>query len=310
MSLPIATEHARFIKLGPGNAWFRQCRDNGWLGFGHRQIAHELAEARDEAAIVASYLETGRSPSKARDFAREIGDFYNLGADCLWVTIADGSLWWAFAEPEVEMLNLDPAGPVRIRRVIGAWSNTDADGQILALNTLSTRLTKVAAYRQTLCRIEAQDYLLRRINGEDEPTVAAAKLVQESMLDVTRTLIAELHWRDFEVLCDLIFARSGWQRIAEIGGLQKDTDLVLDQAASGERAFVQIKSEADQVTLAEYTAAFEADASSDRMFFCCHSPKGRLEVTATKPVHVWAGDELARQAIAAGLFDWLITKAQ
>lgn len=35
---------------------------------------------------------------------REVKDFYTLGSDCLWITFADGSLWWAFAWPEVTML--------------------------------------------------------------------------------------------------------------------------------------------------------------------------------------------------------------
>jgi len=35
---------------------------------------------------------------------REVQDFYSLGADCLWITFADGRLWWGFAAPEVALL--------------------------------------------------------------------------------------------------------------------------------------------------------------------------------------------------------------
>ncbi|MBP0115736.1 hypothetical protein [Bradyrhizobium vignae] len=35
-------------------------------------------------------------------------------------------------------------------------------------------LTKVASYRRTICAVKAQDYLLRRINGIEEPIVAKA----------------------------------------------------------------------------------------------------------------------------------------
>jgi hypothetical protein len=97
--------------------------------------------------------------------------------------------------------------------------------------------------------------------------------------------------------------------VAELGGLQKDTDLVLAQPSIGERAFVQVKSSADQTALSRYIEAFETDASFDRMFFVCHSPSGPLQGVGSKPVHVWTGDTIARQAVAAGLFEWLMQKA-
>jgi len=129
------------------------------------------------------------------------------------------------------------------------------------------------------------------------------------MTEIADRLIRNLHWRDFEILCDLIFARSGWQRIAELGGLQKDTDLVLAQATTGERAFVQIKSASNQTELDRYVERYDADSNFDRMFFVCHSPKGTLHASASKPVHLWTGQATARQAVAAGLFDWLMQKA-
>ena len=197
----------------------------------------------------------------------------------------------------------------RYRELVAPWFNRDANGDLLAIATLSTRLTKVAAYRQTICRIEALDYLVRRINGIDEPVVAEAKAARDSLLKVTRSLIEGLHWRDFEILCDLILVRSGWQRVSELGGLQKDTDLVMEQLATGERAFVQIKSASDQSVLTDYVTRFTSDPAYARMFFICHSPRGALNAAATsKPVHIWAGDTIAEQAVTAGLIDWLIQR--
>lgn len=306
---PIAPAVVRYIKLGTNNAWFDSCRRHDRLAFGHRAIPHETAMLKDRAAIAAAYLADGRTPSKASDYAREILDFYTLGPDCLWVTFAEGSLWWAFAEPEVHPLDPAEDAGVRYRRVLKPWSNLDAHGNPLSFGTLSTRLTKVAAYRQTLCGVEAEDYLIRRINGEDEPGVAAMRVVQAQLIEATEQLIGALHWRDFEILCDLILTRSGWQRVSELGGLQKDTDLVVEQIATGERAFVQIKSAADQKVFSDYVQRFEADPAYQRMFFVCHTPRSPFSASPTKPVHVWAGDSIARQAINAGLVDWLVEKA-
>jgi hypothetical protein len=151
---------------------------------------------------------------------------------------------------------------------------------------------------------------VRRINAEYNPAVTMALEASSAVLKAAGGLIEGLHWRDFEILCDLIFSRSGWQRLSEIGGLQKDTDLVLVQSATGERAFVQVKSKSDGNELAEYIESFEANPGFERMFFVCHSFKGTPVVPAAqKPVHIWPRHEIARQAIAAGLFDWLVQKA-
>ena len=72
---------------------------------------------------------------------------------------------------------------------------------------------------------------------------------------------------------------------------------------------MQIKSSAGPLVLADYVHRFQSDPGFDRFFFVCHSPKGELRVAATdKPIHVWAGTAIARQAVAAGLFDWLVDK--
>lgn len=310
-SFPITPSTVRYIKLGVGNQWFESCKRNNRLEFGHHDVPHAVAMMGDRKAIAKIYVDMGRTPGKGADYARAVFDFYHLDESCLWITFAEGSLWWAFAKRDVVMLEPDGNHGVRCRDLVTSWSNLDVNGNVLSQSSLSTRLTKVAAYRQTLCGVgDAEAYLVNRINGVVEPFVAEAQAVQSSLIRVTEQLIAQLHWRDFEIVCDLIFARSGWQRTSELGGLQKDTDLVLEQSATGERAFVQVKSSSDQATLDRYVAEFEADPSFDRMFFVCHTSKVELVVrSSVKPTHVWAGQTTARQAIAAGLIDWLMKKA-
>lgn len=61
-----------------------------------------------------------------------------------------------------------------------------------------------------------------------------------------------LHWADFETLADLIFARSGWQRSTPVGERLADIDILMEQPTTGETAFVQVKSRADQGVLDDY----------------------------------------------------------
>lgn len=57
-----------------------------------------------------------RTAGKAKDSMREVQDFYTLDPECLWITFADGYLWWGFAAPEVTMLDVsDPPGASRAR---------------------------------------------------------------------------------------------------------------------------------------------------------------------------------------------------
>ena len=72
---------------------------------------------------------------------------------------------------------------------------------------------------------------------------------------------------------------------------------------------MQVKSRAGQAILDEYIERFHRSSVFDRMFFVCHTPKGRLTVNDNAPVHLWAGDRLADTAVKAGLFDWLVEQS-
>src|ERR1700730_9581136 len=49
-------------------------------------------------------------------------------------------------------------------------------------SALSSKLTKVANFRATICKVEEEDYLLRRINGIEEPVVARANEARRAMM--------------------------------------------------------------------------------------------------------------------------------
>ena len=308
---PIDPREIRYIKLGAGGRWAAACRERGEIAFGYRLVPHEICLAGDWDAVARRLVETkGRRGGPVSDAVREIREFYTLGPDCLWITFADRHLWWAFAEPEVVWR---PAGEdgdvVRVRQVIGGWRKASLDGTPLRLDGLSSRLTQVAAYRKTICQVKAPDYLVRRINGAEQPVMARARAARAALVAVAKEMIAGLHWADFETLVDLIFARSGWQRVSRVGETLSDVDLILEQPATGETAFVQVKSTAGQAVLDDYADRFQRSEACDRMFFVCHTPRGTLSTVDTARLHVWAGDRLAEAAVKAGLFDWLVERS-
>lgn len=308
-SAPIAPTCVRYIKLGSGGAYARACLDRGELHLDYRDVPHDLCTTGDWQGVVDHFGNAGRSIGKARDAKRELHDFYTLGPDCLWITFADWHVWWAFSEPDVVWRGSDDPGlGARWRRTIGAWQNATVDGRPLRSQDLSSKLTQVANYRQTICNVEHADYLVRRINGVCEPIVADAETARIAMIDVAARMIVGLHWADFEIMVDLILARGGWQRVSVLGKTMADVDLVVEQPTLGERASVQVKSRASQATLDAHIAYF-ADSGLPRTFFVCHSGEGALSARGAAGVHVWTGRDLAEIAVKSGLFDWLMQRA-
>lgn len=177
----------------------------------------------------------------------------------------------------------------------------------MRINDLTTRLTQVANYRGTICAVRASDYLLRKINALEEPIILAANAARAEMLASARDMISALHWADFEIMVDLIFARGGWQRTSVLGGTMADIDLLIEQPTIGETASVQVKSRASQAVLGEHLDYFAASGLT-RTFFVCHSPDGPLTTNGAPGVHLWTGDHLAAIAVKSGLFEWLMDR--
>jgi hypothetical protein len=65
---------------------------------------------------------------------------------------------------------------IRMRRTIRDWKNCNIEGKPIRAAELSSRLAKVAAYRQTICEVEAGDYLLRKINKDEDARCGSAHL--------------------------------------------------------------------------------------------------------------------------------------
>lgn len=82
----------------------------------------------------------------------------------------DGDVWWCFAEAEVIDLYTgdDEAARrtgARSRRVIDRWRNTDVKGNRLRLDAMTTKITKVASFQETIAKPSGATDLLRRIRG-------------------------------------------------------------------------------------------------------------------------------------------------
>jgi len=310
IDLDVTPEQVRYIKLGRAGAWAAEAIHTGAIPFGYSQIDHTLCRQGDWDAVREQLIASGRTGAGASQGVRELRDFYELGEDTLWATMADGHLWSTYASGPVETTGTTtPDAPSRLRRTRGGWRRTSLTGVPLTISSLSSALTRTANYRMTICAVERADYLLRRIRGETDPVQVEAASLKGRMREVALTMIQQLHWAEFETLVDLMFARGGWRRTSLLGGGQADVDLILDQPISGETAWVQVKSRARQAQLDDYVRRFQRDGSCDRFFFICHSPAGSLRLPEAPGHHLWTGGKLPDVALDVGLFDWLMERS-
>ena len=156
---------------------------------------------------------------------------------------------------------------------------------------------------------EVAAYLVRKINGKLAPDVRQTQNELAKLQLSVEKLIKGLWWKDFELLTDLVFAKSGWQRVSVLGQTDKALDLDIEAPVTGRRAFVQVKSQATIATLEESIAQFQNMAQFDEFYFVVHTgDKVAQYVSSDARVQVIASARLAQLVIGAGLVTWLINK--
>lgn len=305
---PIAPTAVRYIKLGAGGAFAKDALATGKLVLDFHEIDHGVAESGDAKALYAACLafRDGKAQTAGED-AREITAFYRASETDLWLTLEAGKLWWGFAEAEV--IPTDPADGLgaRYRRIVGGWSSHDAQGRPLELRDLDGRIASLAGYRRTICNVKEAERVVRLVNATPHPEVIAADDAREELLASVRSLIPMLSADDFEILIDLIIARSGWERVGAIGGIQKTVDLEIVQPLTGERAFVQVKSRTRQAEFDAYLGEFEA-YGIDRMIYAYHT--GPVLKCTNPRVQIMDRGVIANSVLERGLLRWLTNRVR
>lgn len=177
------------------------------------------------------------------------------------------------------------------------------------MDILSGRLTKTQSYRSTICGLddESARYAIDRINGRLPKEVERAKETRDSLAERMEELLKLLTWKDFEILVELIFAQSGWKRVSATGGVQKTIDFSLWQPLTGERAFVQVKSETNANEFESYISTSQSE-NFGRMFYVYHTGEHKAASYKNRNITIWDGREVAVQVVRNGLIDWLIEK--
>jgi hypothetical protein len=299
----------RFIKLGEKGEWEKECIENNTIRLGYHSTPHKDCVRGDWDAVWKHWVkERNGNNAAASSDTRQIRDFYELKKDGIWITFYQRKMYWCNAEERVTQLPDDS----RSRKVIGFWRCVDRKGNQLLIDNIDGRITKVQGFRGTICGVETPEYLLRKINGDMQPEIAASLNALKAVKGTISELIKGLWWGDFELLVELIFSRSGWQRVSVLGKQEKDIDIDLYSPLSGKRAFVQVKTSTSVDEIKRYYDLFTGYQKAgmfQEMFYVYHTGPDRNSCGISDPaVSLFDLEKITDLVIQTGLIDWVINK--
>lgn len=297
----------RYVKNGEKGRWWPVAKARNQIHLGWRELPHDLLKRADFDAIRALLdRQYARKSAATQDF-NMLRTLLDRPSRHLWVTFEEGAMWWCTARDALATNNdaVESLGNFWLS-CDRPWSNHSLGGRHLAMADLPGSVTTTAGFRATVCEPRGASDILRVIHDEQHPDLAAASKARRAYENAVETIIARLRDRDFELLIDLILARTGWVRLAKLGGTTEGIDIEVENPSVNEIAFVQVKSVADQPTLDDYVRRFDARRERyDRMIFAVHTPRGPLRAPGGKPVQLWTRPHIATLTVGLGLADWV-----
>jgi hypothetical protein len=305
-SLP---QTVRYIKNGQGGAWWPSAKENLQLHLGWKDTPDHLIKSGNLKSIEPLLRAAFSNQGAATRDLNQLSYALVSPSQHIWVTVEQGFLWWCTVNDEPV---INPNGESSDEGHFWLtcalpWRNTALNGKLLAVSDLPGGLTMTSAFRSTICVPREAAAIRRTILGEvDQDAVQASekRVAYEQSLE---KLIRRLTAKDFELLVDLILARTGWVRTSFVGKTKEGVDIEAENIAANELAFVQVKSSTDQATLIDYIRKYEERRENyDRMIMAVHSPRDSMKVPDTAiGVQLWTCETIAKLSVRLGLGAWI-----
>jgi hypothetical protein len=300
--VPFEFNNAFYIKLGRAGCWVADSIENSRLRLGWRN--QSLADINaGRWPVIAEQLRR-EQPNKqvaTTDLNRLQDITHSTPAD-VWITFHGAKLWWARLAPDA--VEEDHISKYRV--TLDGWHDTSQSGRLLIVNDLPGKIAQLQGFRGTVCRVQEKQILRRVLEGTRSDLASRIATERSGLCNQLEKAIAELHWKDYETLVDLVFRHAGWLRISVLGQHAKAYDLELREAITNDRYVVQVKSQATRADLDKTIEDFSED-DYRKIFFVVHSPSADLANATDIPTHVElvAPSHLAALALNAGLTHWL-----
>ncbi len=292
-----------YVKNGKGGQWWRTARKSNQVHAGWAKIPAETIQKINPSTIAEEYDRYYPGESGSTQDRNALVRLLDKPSQYVWVTVEDGFLWWCTVRDGAQASDEESSSRGHFwLNCESPWSKHSIAGKPLAVSDLPGTVTKVSGFRGTVGMPAAWQDILRIIRGEPDPKIDRARSAREAYENAVKALIVDLHWRDFELLVDLVLTRSGWERLTTLGKTQEGIDLDVENAATNECAFVQIKSTAGQTEFNDYCQRFNLRRERyAKMIFAVHTPQGNIRSPHDDAVQIWAADRLARLVVRLGL---------
>jgi hypothetical protein len=236
---------AYYLKLGRGGKWAKHSIEHGRARIGWKDIPLTQIHAGGWAAIKSVVQAAAKTPGAGTMDFHALERFCLSTEDDLWITFHDSKLWWG----RLKNGTVQEDATSKYRELVDGWHDCSVKGEVLLANQIPGRISQIQAFRATICRVRPKEALLRLLSGERSPEYLAVVEAKKLLASMVEKAIRGLHWKDFELLVDLVFTQSGWRRVTAVGETMKSVDLELEDPITGDQYQVQVKSTATKATV-------------------------------------------------------------
>lgn len=309
----IEIRNAYYIKLGEIVGGAGDSIEKGIVRIGWRNIkVEDINDGKWDVIlrnIKNDYNSRGKKSGAQQDY-NALERFCQATSEDIFITFHKGKMYWC----NLHNTLIEKDDISKFRRTKDGWSCKPINDNIKTLHSaeISGQISKTQAFQATLCQYKTNEVeIIRRvINGFPNPDVAKIKEKKEEICQLTTNLIKNLHWKDCEILTDLIFQQSGWHRVSMQGGSLEFEDMEYLDPINNDRYVVQVKSGASLKVFQEYEIKL-IDREFRKMFFVVFHPDKSLEhfLNEDKKIEILFGDKLSEMIFDLGLLEWVLKKS-
>lgn len=298
--------NVRYIKLGDGGRYARECIENGYARLGYDSVSHETCKAGrwDE-------IDSGHKRGALQEF-------YEDDEETIWITFHGGMMYWTRLKSEVR--SIDEDSYFKVRDCVGGWHNEGGDGTSLEEYKISGELLKVKNYRGTICEPSGSEVALRLITEQLPESVKELQSSREETHGAVTEVIKRFNPDDLELLVDLVVRESGFQRRFQLGGRREVVDLEAENPLTDEVMYIQVKTESSLGDVESFRddIAGTNEYPGDKYYFVTTKPgsdlfdSGHQETGAddeSPSVELVDAERLAEWILDVGLTKWVMEKA-
>jgi hypothetical protein len=309
---PIVIKNAYYVKLGRGGKWADDSLCNGMIRIGWSEQSLDDLNNWRKSNIRETELrsrEKHGKPTGKSAVSNEVSALDKIvhsTSEDVWVTFHDSCLWWC--RLGTDGIRQDAIS--KYRAVAGRWSKCDIEGRPLIINQLPGRLAMKQRFSGTICGFDEDQVgdLRRLLNNETSEKSQAIQEAKDNLIELVEGGLSLLHWKDFEILVDLLFCSSGWRRVSCLGETMKYADMELEEPITGDRYQVQVKSDATIADFIEYADGFDG-GDFRKLYFVVHNSKEKwTNAPKYDDVELILQEQLAQMVVDFGLVNWLLEK--